>query len=133
MSGLVLAVDAGTTGITALVVDPSTEVVGRGYSEFTQHFPQPGWVEHDAAEIWDTTRSVMKAALGDAGAAATDLAAIGITNQRETTVVWERNSGRPVAPAIVWQCRRSTGICERLKSEGLEEELRRRTGLVVDA
>ena len=133
MSGLVLAVDAGTTGITALVVDASTDVVGRGYSEFTQHFPQPGWVEHDATEIWDTTRSVMEAALADAGAAAADLAAIGITNQRETTVVWERDGGRPIAPAIVWQCRRSTGICERLKSEGLEDELRRRTGLVVDA
>ena len=133
MGGLILAIDSGTTGITALVVDERTDVRGRGYAEFGQHFPEPGWVEHDAVEIWDTTVSVMKAALKDAKASASDLAAIGITNQRETTVVWDRSDGRPVAPAIVWQCRRSTGICERLKADGLESELRSRTGLVVDA
>ena len=133
MPELVMAIDAGTTGVTVLVVDPDTEVRGRAYSEFTQHFPRPGWVEHDASEIWDVTTTVMRRALEGAGAGAADLAAIGITNQRETAVLWERASGKPVAPAIVWQCRRSTPICERLKAEGLESELRARTGLVVDA
>ena len=132
MPELVLSVDAGTTGITVLCVDPSTNVVGRAYSEFTQYYPKPGWVEHDAEEIWNTTRSVMGRALVDAGAQAADIAGIGITNQRETTVVWERTTGRPIAPAIVWQCRRSAAICERLRTEGLEPELRKRTGLVCD-
>ena len=132
MPELVMAVDAGTTGITVLVIDPETNVRGRAYSEFTQYFPQPGWVDHDATEIWDVTQRVMRAALEDAGATGADLAAIGITNQRETTVLWDRSTGTPVAPAIVWQCRRSTGICERLRSEGLESELRARTGLVLD-
>ena len=133
MPELVMAVDAGTTGITVLVIDPETTVRGRAYSEFTQHFPKPGWVEHDAIEIWDVTKAVMAGALADAGAAAPDLAAIGITNQRETTVLWDRATGIPVAPAIVWQCRRSTAICERLRAEGMESELRARTGLVLDA
>ena len=133
MPELVMAIDAGTTGITVLVIDPGTNVRGRAYSEFTQHFPQPGWVEHDATEIWNLTQRVMGQALIDAGVTSRDLAAIGITNQRETTVLWERATGRPLAPAIVWQCRRSTPICERLKAEGLESELRARTGLVVDA
>ena len=133
MAELVMAIDAGTTGITVLVVDGKSEVVGRAYSEFAQHFPRPGWVEHDADEIWRVTSEVMKLALAEARATGGDLAAIGITNQRETAVVWERATGRPIAPAIVWQCRRSTAICERLKSEGLEEELQSRTGLVVDA
>ena len=128
-----MAIDAGTTGITVLVIDPDTQVRGRAYSEFTQHFPRPGWVEHDAGEIWDVTTNVMSSALADAGVTASDLAAIGITNQRETTVLWERATGKPVAPAIVWQCRRSTPICERLSAEGLESELRARTGLVLDA
>lgn len=132
MSDLVLSIDAGTTGITALVVDGSTEIRGRAYSEFTQHYPKPGWVEHDASEIWDTTASVMRDALRNAGATASDLAGIGITNQRETTVVWNRKTGAPIANAIVWQCRRTADICERLKREGLESELRTRTGLVCD-
>jgi glycerol kinase len=126
-----MAIDAGTTGITVLILD-GAEVRGRGYSEFSQHYPEPGLVEHDAAEIWATTVSVMGRALDDAGASGTDLAAIGITNQRETTVIWDRSSGEPVAPAIVWQDRRTAAICERLKAEGLEDELRARTGLVVD-
>lgn len=113
-------------------MDEDAIVRGRAYSEFTQHFPQPGWVEHDAREIWDTTARVAAGAMAKAGATARDIAAIGITNQRETAVMWERASGRPVAPAIVWQCRRSTEICERLKAEGLEEELSARTGLVLD-
>ncbi len=133
MSDLVLAIDAGTTGITALVMDGNAQIRGRGYSEFSQHYPKPGWVEHDATEIWDTTVSVMNSALSTADIGASDLAGIGITNQRETTVVWDRASGKPIANAIVWQCRRTADICERLKKEGLEPELRSRTGLVCDA
>ena len=132
MPELVVAIDAGTTGVTVLVLDPSAEVRGRAYSEFSQSYPQPGWVEHDPDEIWDVTRSVFGLALGDAGVSAADVAAIGITNQRETTVLWERASGSPVAPAIVWQDRRTAAICEQLRDEGLEEELRGRTGLVLD-
>ena len=132
MAELTLAIDAGTTGITVLIVDPDTQVRGRGYSEFTQHFPKPGWVEHDATEIWDVTKYVMARALQDADCTAADVRAIGITNQRETTVLWERNTGKPVAPAIVWQDRRTSAICEQLKRDGLEDELRNRTGLVCD-
>ncbi|HVL63580.1 MAG TPA: glycerol kinase GlpK [Actinomycetota bacterium] len=132
MAELVCAIDAGTTGITVLVLDADARVRGRAYSEFTQHFPRPGWVEHDAEEIWEVTRGVLGAALEDAGASGSDLAAIGITNQRETAVLWDRKTGQPVAGAVVWQCRRSAAICERLRSEGLEDELRRRTGLVLD-
>ena len=132
MPELVVSIDAGTTGIKVLVLDGSAEERGRAYSEFSQGFPRPGWVEHDANEIWDVTRSVLASALSAGSASASDVAAIGITNQRETTVIWDRSSGEPVAPAIVWQCRRSTAICERLRSEGLEDELRARTGLVLD-
>jgi glycerol kinase len=132
VSDLILAIDAGTTGVTALIMDGSTAIKGRGYSEFNQHYPQPGWVEHDANEIWEVTEKVMADALRNAGASASDLAGIGITNQRETTVVWDRKTGEPIAPAIVWQCRRSASICERLKSQGLEPDLRARTGLVCD-
>ena len=129
---LVLSIDAGTTGITVLVIDGSASVVGRAYSEFPQYYPRPGWVEHDAEEIWDATAGLIDRALDDAGAGAGDVASVGITNQRETTVLWDRKTSRPVAPAIVWQCRRSTAICERLRAEGLEDELRARTGLVLD-
>ncbi len=133
MPELVVSVDAGTTGITVLVLDGSARIRGRAYTEFTQHYPQPGWVEHDAEEIWQTTVSALASAMEDCGARPHDIAAIGITNQRETAVLWDRATGTPVAPAIVWQCRRSTAICERLKAEGLEPELRSRTGLVLDA
>ena len=132
MPELVMSIDAGTTGVTVLIVDGSTRVVGRAYSEFSQHYPRPGWVEHDAEEIWEVTQRVAAGALGDSGATAQDVAGIGITNQRETTVLWDRAVGKPVAPAIVWQCRRSAPICRRLRSEGLEPELRERTGLVLD-
>ena len=132
MSGLVLSVDEGTTGISVMVFDHDARVRGRAYAELSQYYPQPGWVEHDPEEIWSLTASLAGAALDDAGARPGDLAGVGITNQRETAVLWERATGRPVAPAIVWQCRRSAAICERLRSEGLEEELGRRTGLVLD-
>jgi glycerol kinase len=132
MPELVLAIDAGTTGITVLVIDGSASVLGRAYSEFPQYYPQPGWVEHDPDEIWAATSSLIGRALQNAGAGPADLASVGITNQRETTVLWDRATSRPVAPAIVWQCRRSTAICERLRAAGLEDELRGRTGLVLD-
>jgi glycerol kinase len=132
MSGLILSVDEGTTGVGVMVFDQNARVRGRAYAELSQYYPQPGWVEHDPEEIWSLTSSVSGAALADAGAKPGDLAGIGITNQRETAVLWDRATGRPVAPAIVWQCRRSAAICERLRSEGLEDELTKRTGLVLD-
>ena len=132
MSGLVLSIDEGTTGISVMVFDQDARVRGRAYAELSQYYPRPGWVEHDPEEIWSLTSALARGALEDAGVGPADLAGIGITNQRETTVLWERATGRPVAPAIVWQCRRSSAICERLRAEGLEEELGRRTGLVLD-
>src|SRR5215472_15617948 len=128
----VLAIDQGTTGSTAMVFDDGGSIRGRGYSEFTQYYPKPGWVEHDAEEIWAVSLKVIKAALRAAKIAARDLAAIGITNQRETAVVWDRRSGAPVYRAIVWQDRRTVDLCERLKADGLEESVRARTGLVID-
>jgi glycerol kinase len=128
----VLAIDQGTTGTTVLIVDPDGVVRGRGYAELPQHFPRPGWVEHDPDEIWRTTCEAVTKALSAAGVAATEIAAIGITNQRETTILWDRDSGRPVGNAIVWQCRRTAEICEALKSAGAEPEFREKTGLVLD-
>jgi glycerol kinase len=127
-----MSLDAGTTGIAVLVVDETGEVRARAYAELTQHYPRPGWVEHDPVEIWDLTRQLMERAIDEARAAPDHVAAIGITNQRETTVLWERRSGRPVAPAIVWQDRRTAEICRRLIDEGLEDEVRARTGLLLD-
>ncbi|HET7674807.1 MAG TPA: glycerol kinase GlpK [Gammaproteobacteria bacterium] len=128
----ILAIDQGTTGTTVLVFDRDGEVRARNYSEFTQHYPQPGWVEHDAEEIIAVTVTTAAAALEQAGAAPNDIHAIGISNQRETTVLWDRASGAPVAPAIVWQDRRTADACERLKREGCETLVREKTGLVLD-
>jgi glycerol kinase len=128
----VLAIDQGTTGSTALLFSPEGGIAGRAYSEFRQYYPKPGWVEHDPEEIWQVSLKVMAAALADAGIAPADLAAIGITNQRETTVVWERAGGQPVYPAIVWQSRQTEAICRRLKTDGLEPVFREKTGLVID-
>ncbi len=130
MADLVLAIDQGTTGTTVLVVDPRGRVRGRAYGEIRQYYPQPGWVEHDPEEIYRSAVRLAKAALRAADAGTSDLAAIGITNQRETFVVWERKTGRPVHRAIVWQCRRSAEICERLRDR--ETEVAARTGLVLD-
>lgn len=127
----VLALDQGTTGSTALVVASDGRILGRGYSEFTQYFPRPGRVEHDAEEIWRVTRRVARAALDDAGGEAR-LEAIGIANQRETVVLWDRASLEPVCRAIVWQDRRTASICTELRRGGHESEVRRRTGLVLD-
>jgi len=129
----ILALDQGTTGSTALVVGEDGAVLGRGYRELPQHYPQPGWVEHDPGEIWTTQLEAARAALSAARLAPRDLAAIGITNQRETTLLWDRRTGEPVHRAIVWQCRRSAPLCERLRAEGLEPMVRTRTGLVLDA
>ena len=129
----VLALDQGTSGSTALVVDAAGGVRSRGYAELPQHYPQPGWVEHDPEEIWRTVEAAARAALAAAGIAGRDVAAVGITNQRETTIVWDRASGRPIHHAIVWQCRRTAALCEELKARGLEATVRARTGLVLDA
>ena len=126
----VLAIDQGTTGTTALLLDSSGKVRGRGYAELPQHFPRPGWVEHDGEEIWRCSTQAADEALRFAQGH--PIAAIGITNQRETTLVWDRKSGAPVAPAIVWQDRRTADRCAALKRAGLEPEVRRRTGLVLD-
>jgi glycerol kinase len=128
----VLALDQGTTGSTALVVDPDGAVRARGYAELPQHYPQPGWVEHDPGQIWSTIGQAASQAIASAGIAPAEIAAVGITNQRETTIVWERATGRPVHNAIVWQCRRTAAFCDRLKADGVEPEIRRKTGLLVD-
>jgi len=128
---LVIAVDEGTTGVTALAVNEAGKTVGRGYRELPQSYPQPGWVEQDAEVIWQTVRQTMRDALAAARAGPEAVAAIGITNQRETTVLWDRRTGKPVAPAIVWQDRRTAARCATLKPEW-EATVRRRTGLVLD-
>jgi len=129
---VILAIDQGTTGTTCLVFDADGTVAGRAYSEFEQHFPQPGWVEHDAGEIWEVTRRVAHEALADAGIDGTGLEAIGITNQRETVVAWDPDSGEPVHRALVWQDRRTASRCEELKAAGHEPLVRERTGLTID-
>jgi glycerol kinase len=129
----IMAIDQGTTGSRVLIVNPAGHIVANAYSEFPQIYPRPGWVEHDPEAIWQATLSVMRQALVSADIAPGRIAAVGITNQRETTVVWERKTLTPVANAIVWQCRRSAGICETLKAAGLEAMFRERTGLLLDA
>ena len=131
MARAILAIDQGTTGTTCLVIDESAQVIGRGYSEFTQHYPQPGWVEHDPDEIWDITLHVAREAIKNAGDDV-DIAGIGITNQRETVVLWDRKTGQPIHRAIVWQDRRTADACRSLKAAGKEEWVRERTGLVLD-
>src|SRR5262245_1045499 len=133
MSRFVLALDQGTTSSRAILFDVHGDVAAVDQHEFTQHFPKPGWVEHDPREIWETQLRAARGALGKAGARASDLAAIGITNQRETTLVWDRKTGEPIHRAIVWQSRQTADLCAELRSRGLEDEVRRRTGLVIDA
>ncbi len=128
----VLALDQGTTSSRAIVFDESGAQVALAQREFRQIFPRPGWVEHDPREIWESQLAVAREALERAGLAAGDLAALGITNQRETMVVWDRRTGEPVANAIVWQDRRTAPLCDRLKGEGHEPLVRERTGLVLD-
>ncbi|MBP5319627.1 MAG: glycerol kinase GlpK [Kiritimatiellae bacterium] len=128
-----MALDAGTTSNRAIVFDRSGGIVSVAQREFKQHYPNPGWVEHDALEIWETQLGVAREALAKAGLTAADIAGIGITNQRETTVVWNRRTGQPIMHAIVWQCRRTSGICDALKAKGLSDTIRRKTGLLPDA
>lgn len=129
----ILALDQGTTSCRAVVFDRAGEVRGVGQREFTQYYPQPGWVEHDPEEIWATQMSVAVEALSRARIRPRDVAALGITNQRETTIIWERATGKPVGNAIVWQDRRTAAICDRLRAQGLEDAARRKTGLLIDA
>ena len=129
----VLALDQGTTSSRAILFDQSGKGVGVAQKEFTQIYPKAGWVEHDAMEIWGTQSGVAREVLEKTGIRPDEIAAIGITNQRETTVVWEKATGRPVYNAIVWQCRRTAGLCDDLKARGLEGYIRENTGLVVDA
>lgn len=129
---MILAIDQGTTGTTCLVFDGEGQVAGRAYSEFEQHFPRPGWVEHDANEIWEVARRVAAAAIADAGVVGADLNGIGITNQRETVVAWDPATGEPICRAIVWQDRRTAERCDELRAAGQETLVRERTGLVID-
>jgi glycerol kinase len=129
---MILAIDQGTTGTTCFVFDEQAEPIGRAHREFTQHFPEPGWVEHDAGEIWSVTQAVAGEALEDAGVRPGDLAAVGIANQRETVCVWDPSSGEPLYNAIVWQDRRTAVRCAELREAGHEPLVRARTGLVLD-
>ena len=129
---MILALDQGTTGSTAIVFDAEGRAAGRAYSEFRQHFPRPGWVEHDADEIWEVTRRVGREALDAAGIDGRKLAGIGITNQRETVVAWDRETGEPLHRALVWQDRRTAERCDELREAGHEPLVRERTGLVLD-
>jgi glycerol kinase len=129
---MLLAIDQGTTGTTCLVFDLEGELLGRAYREFTQHFPRPGWVEHDAAEIWDVSHAVAGEALEDAGVEPGELEAVGITNQRETVVCWDPETGEPLHRALVWQDRRTAARCEELREGGEEDAVRTKTGLVLD-
>ncbi len=133
MAKYVIALDQGTTSSRAILFDHGGNVRASASQEFKQHYPQPGWVEHDAEEIWQSQVAVAEKVLAQAKASAEDLAAIGITNQRETVVLWERGSGKPIHPAIVWQCRRTAPMCDRIRQEGFDRTLREKTGLVTDA
>lgn len=133
MTDYILAIDQGTTSSRALVFDTESKTCGLGQQTFAQHYPANGWVEHDAEEIWTTTLASCEAALTQAGITAGEVTCIGITNQRETTVIWDRESGAPIAPAIVWQDRRTSGFCEELKQRGLEPMIQAKTGLLLDS
>jgi glycerol kinase len=128
----ILALDQGTTGSTALLVGRDLAVAGKVTVDFPQHYPQPGWVEHDPEEIWFSVLQAIRRVLQETGVSAGEIAAVGITNQRETTLLWERDGGRPAGNAIVWQCRRSADICRELKERGQEPAVREKTGLVLD-
>ena len=133
MQKYIMALDAGTTSNRCILFDRNGRMCSVAQKEFTQYFPKPGWVEHDANEIWTTQLGVALSAMNRIGASAADIAAIGITNQRETTIVWDRETGEPIYRAIVWQCRRTAAICDELKAQGYTEMIRQKTGLVLDA
>lgn len=133
MAKYIMALDAGTTSNRCILFNEKGEVCSVAQKEFTQYFPKPGWVEHDADEIWSSQLGVAVEAMSKIGAVAADIAAIGITNQRETAIVWDKNTGAPVYHAIVWQCRRTSEYCDTLKEKGLTEVYRKKTGLIIDA
>jgi glycerol kinase len=128
-----LAIDQGTTGSRALILNQDLQIVAKGYREFPQHYPEPGWVSHDVEEIWQSVLFAVDEARNRAGISQELIEAIGITNQRETTVMWERATGKAIAPAIVWQCRRTADIVAGWKAEGGEDDVTARTGLLLDA
>ena len=129
----IVALDQGTTSSRAIVFDHEQNIVAVGQKEFKQIYPQPGWVEHDPMEIWATQYGVLQEALIKAEITLADVVGIGITNQRETTIVWEKDTGKPIYNAIVWQCRRTADLCDQLKEEGWADYIRETTGLVIDA
>lgn len=133
MGTYVLAVDQGTTSSRAILFDENGAVAAKAQYPFPQHYPKPGWVEHDPMEIWDSERRAMADCLAMSGVKAGEVAAVGITNQRETAILWEKTTGTPIYNAIVWQCRRTAGICDKLKADGLDDYIRDRTGLLIDA
>ena len=133
MAKYIMALDSGTTSNRCILFNKKGEMCSVAQKEFTQYFPQPGWVEHDGEEIWSTQLEVAQEAMRNLGVSAADIAAIGITNQRETTIVWDKNTGEPIHRAIVWQCRRTAGYCDTLKDKGLVDAFRAKTGLVIDA
>ena len=132
MNNLIMALDQGTTSSRTILFDQNYHIVEQTQQEFTQHFPADGWVEHDPMDIWNTTLATAKQALANTGVSAADIAAIGITNQRETTVIWDRQSGQPIYNAIVWQDRRTAALCNQLKDQGLEATVTEKTGLLLD-
>ena len=133
MSDVILSIDQGTTSSRAILFNKQGNISGVAQQEFTQIYPRPGWVEHNAEEIWATQLGVMKKVLDDNNVSPGEIAAIGITNQRETTLIWDKNTGKPIHNAIVWQDRRTADICDQLKEDGYEDYVRQNTGLVIDA
>ena len=129
----IMSLDLGTTSCRTILFDHDGQIASVAQKEFTQYFPQPGWVEHDAVEIWSTQAGLMYEAMEKLHVQSSDIAGIGITNQRETTVVWEKTTGRPIYKAIVWQCRRTAEYCDELKAQGLADMFHDKTGLVLDA
>ena len=133
MGKYLIALDQGTTSSRCIIFDKQGNIINVAQKEFTQIFPHPGWVEHDPMEIWSSQLAVLTEAKARCNVDVSDIAAIGITNQRETTIVWDRHTGQPVYNAIVWQCRRTAEYCDQLKAKGLEETIRAKTGLIIDA
>jgi len=128
---MILSIDQGTTGTTVLIINPGGEIIGRSYSEIKQIFPRPGWVSHDAENIWDSINKTILGALSDANIRGSEIRSIGITNQRETTLLWNKNTGNPLHEAIVWQCTRTEKICSKLRDQGLEKVVHEKTGLII--
>lgn len=132
MAEYILAIDQGTTGTTALLVDHDLNVISKTNHEFPQYYPKPGWVEHDLNDIWNSVILSIQKVIEQSGIKTTEIASIGITNQRETTSLWDRKTGEPIARAIVWQCRRTESICEKLKKEKKEPLFQKKSGLLLD-